>query len=273
MGTYRESILQALLRKSLPERYHVATGFVYGSSRQIDILIYDRIDYAPVFREGDLVVATPASVRAVIEVKTNLTKQELQKSINFLQEICLLDNRNPPFFKGVFGFRSDLDKDALLAEVVNCYDSEFQDWEGMDNINIMGNPYEHITCFCVLDKVYGFVEYDRDGSTKNMVPGLYSCESATELNAQAAYFMDLLLAYLQTDQIKRDTSRRIIRELGADTICQKFGNLAPAIWGPYFSRDEIGDPAGVEAVAAAEGEIFAVSEWLSSGSWAKKSDE
>ncbi|MCQ9136844.1 DUF6602 domain-containing protein, partial [Streptomyces hilarionis] len=40
VGTYRENLLQSLLRKHLPERYHVATGFIFGLSRQIDILIY-----------------------------------------------------------------------------------------------------------------------------------------------------------------------------------------------------------------------------------------
>ncbi len=73
VGTYRECLLQMLLRKSLPERYHVATGFIHGCNRQLDILIYDRIDYAPWLREGDLVVVPRESVRTVIEVKTDLT--------------------------------------------------------------------------------------------------------------------------------------------------------------------------------------------------------
>ncbi|WP_139794241.1 DUF6602 domain-containing protein [Chromobacterium violaceum] len=81
VGTYRENLLQTLLQKHLPERYHVATGFIHGCPRQLDVLIYDRIDYAPLFREGDLVVVPSESVRAVIEVKTNLTKDELRNSL------------------------------------------------------------------------------------------------------------------------------------------------------------------------------------------------
>lgn len=69
VGTYRETLLQTLLRRNLPERYHVGTGFIYGCQRQVDILIYDRVDYAPLFREGDLVVVPPQAVRAAIEVK------------------------------------------------------------------------------------------------------------------------------------------------------------------------------------------------------------
>src|SRR6185436_19587694 len=41
VGTYREQLLQSLLRKNLPERYHVATGFIHGCPRQLDIVIYD----------------------------------------------------------------------------------------------------------------------------------------------------------------------------------------------------------------------------------------
>jgi hypothetical protein len=120
VGTYRENLLQTLLRKNVPERYHVATGFIYGCSRQLDILIYDRIEYAPLFREGDLVVVPKAAVRAVIEVKTDLNKAELESSLQLLDEVAAFDDGRPPFFRGIFGFESSIDAEAIYA-VVNLY--------------------------------------------------------------------------------------------------------------------------------------------------------
>ncbi len=56
VGGQREELLRALIERHVPQRFHVATGFIEGSPRQIDILIYDQIDYAPLFRAGNLVV-------------------------------------------------------------------------------------------------------------------------------------------------------------------------------------------------------------------------
>jgi len=121
VGTYRENILQNSLRKNLPERYHVATGFIFGLDRQIDILIYDRVDYAPLFREGDLVVVPPESVRAAIEVKTKLTSENLYAALDFLSSVSQLDDNLPPFFKGIFAFESELNNDTIYEKIFDFY--------------------------------------------------------------------------------------------------------------------------------------------------------
>lgn len=151
----------------------MATGFIYGCSRQLDIVIYDRIDYAPVFREGDLVVVPPASVRAAIEVKTNLNKQEIKDSILLLQNVCLLDDKAPPFFKGIFGFQSELEKKKILEEVLACYWYEPNGVGDMEEHIIVSRPHDHITCLCVLDSAFGTVFYDKDEITGNYIPVLY----------------------------------------------------------------------------------------------------
>ncbi|WP_367619543.1 MULTISPECIES: DUF6602 domain-containing protein [Paraburkholderia] len=65
VGTYRENLLQTVLRKHLPTYYHVATGFINGSPPQVDILIYDQVDYVPTFREGVLV----SEVRSKVHIR------------------------------------------------------------------------------------------------------------------------------------------------------------------------------------------------------------
>ena len=46
-------------------------------SSQLDIIVYDDTDYAPIFREKDVVVVRPESVRAVIEVKGFLKSDDV----------------------------------------------------------------------------------------------------------------------------------------------------------------------------------------------------
>jgi hypothetical protein len=107
---YKERLLVDCLRRHLPGRFKVGDGFVvfpevesiptesdlvqrnvpikhnrlattnHEISNQLEINIYDSIDYPCIFRDGDFVVLLPESVRAVIEVKGVLTLDEVRKT-------------------------------------------------------------------------------------------------------------------------------------------------------------------------------------------------
>ncbi len=104
VGEYKESILRNFIRNFIPKRFSVGTGFVvfpgksawteyvgdnadllnmtdYVTSQQIDIIVFDDFDYAPIFREQDFVVVRPESVRAVIEVKGFLKRAHVKSSL------------------------------------------------------------------------------------------------------------------------------------------------------------------------------------------------
>jgi len=73
-GHFKEAILRHVFRRHLPESVFVGTGFVvnaFGPSGEIDVLIVDRA-MPTLFKEGELLIVTPESVKAVIEVKTRL---------------------------------------------------------------------------------------------------------------------------------------------------------------------------------------------------------
>lgn len=261
VGTYRENLLRGLLKRSLPERYHVATGFIYGCSRQIDILIYDRIDYSPIFREDDLVVVSAASVRAVVEVKTNLTKVELKESIFLINELGLQDVGFPPFFKGIFAFDSDISQ-VVLKEALAVYRFEPISFDECENQVVILDPHQHVTSICVLNGAAGHVYYQKDPETTNYVPVLYEYTSATGLNSQAAFFLDSLLAHLRTSPIKEDLSSRILMELGADSIFTKVGSLTYPSWGPYMREEDGIFEMAIDEVERMEQDIEKYNEWL-----------
>lgn len=116
-GRYKEAVLKNITKKFLPEKYSIGTGFVikqtnnrgeHLSSRQIDLIIYD--DASPIlFKEGDFVIMTPDSVRAIIEVKANIQNQDLTGIIRQANEngqfiFSGKHDKTQQFFNGVFGY-------------------------------------------------------------------------------------------------------------------------------------------------------------------------
>jgi hypothetical protein len=271
VGTYRECLLQTLLRKNLPERYHVATGFIYGCSRQIDILIYDRIDYAPLFREGDLVVIPCESVRAVIEVKTDLTAAAIRDSLRLLDQVADSDDLNPPFFKGIFGFESSITPQQIYSSVKAFYVEDISDdthetKEMEDWLTPITEPFRHVSSVCVLEHAYAQVNFHLKKG--RLVPTLMHASSVSGLKAQAAYFLQHLLAYLRYDGLKDAGSSVVGKMLGADTRWTEHDSLAGEnswSWGAYFEHDEMGK--GQEVVEEMEKRINVVMEWLKGARW------
>lgn len=111
-GAIRESIVRRFLRRALPSRYGVSTGFVrwHGlMSRQLDVLVWDRHSHAPIYEDGDLVVVEPAACVAVAEVKTTLTRTTLGQALDVLHFPAWENSPNLPVrspIRAVFAFRA-----------------------------------------------------------------------------------------------------------------------------------------------------------------------
>ncbi|OJA44971.1 hypothetical protein BGV66_19855 [Burkholderia ubonensis] len=250
----------------------MATGFIYGCDRQIDVVIYDRIDYAPIFREGDLVVVPPEAVRAVIEVKTNLTLEQLRKSLEQIEQLSNYDNVNPPFFKGIFAFETNVDSHRLLQEVVNFYTEDPDDFlQDDDETDTRGwhqiqTPYHHLTCLCVLGTAYGQVAYELNESNRTLRPVLRSRSSATGLPTQAAHFLETLLSYLRFGGLKPFDPYVTRQMLGADTQSTRVGALTDNWWGGFFAKEE-GLPDGEERERLDRATIIATENWVNGSAW------
>lgn len=124
-GRYKEAVLKNVIRRFLPEKFTISTGFVikqtehrgeHLSSRQLDLIIYD--NSSPVlFKEGDFVILTPDAVRGIIEVKANLQNQGVANVLRQANEngkfiFSGKDDKKERFFNGVFsfeGFENDFD--------------------------------------------------------------------------------------------------------------------------------------------------------------------
>lgn len=80
-GHHKEYLLAALLRRHLPAGVIATRGFVVSPddpdacSNEQDILIVDATKEAPLFNQGDVIIAFPRTVLASVSVKTAMDKE------------------------------------------------------------------------------------------------------------------------------------------------------------------------------------------------------
>jgi hypothetical protein len=126
-GEWKESVLRSVLRRHVPSNIEVGRGFIFTPekcSSQIDILLYDST-CPVVFRDGDLAFVTPDAVRALIEVKSRVSPDNLSDAVKklvmnrqIINETVLSAPMNSevffPCFTGVFAYESDVDDKTAL---------------------------------------------------------------------------------------------------------------------------------------------------------------
>lgn len=134
-GRYIESLVRTYLKRLLPTSLEVATGFILrpavktgnngrerkgeadAHSSQLDVLVYDSINF-PVFqRFGDNIIVPPEGVVAVISIKKNLRDRDVILECQALRQaarLCrLLDASNQPMrgpFLALLGVQSYIQK-------------------------------------------------------------------------------------------------------------------------------------------------------------------
>jgi hypothetical protein len=96
-GRIAEEIIKGILTRTLPKRFSIGTGVIISAdgdcSPQIDIVIYDNFHNAPLLSEFGACLFPVEIVHATIEVKSTLTKKELQKSLTAIRTIRSLGKR------------------------------------------------------------------------------------------------------------------------------------------------------------------------------------
>ena len=136
-GRYKEAILKNMIRRSLPEKYLIGTGFVvkqtenrgiHESSNQLDIIIFDDSS-SILFREGDFVILTPDGVRGIIEVKAN-------RNGNFI--FSGKADKTQEFFNGVFsyeGYENNFDLD-IFTNNYSAAETDFINLQDFQNFRV-----------------------------------------------------------------------------------------------------------------------------------------
>ena len=124
-GRFSENLLAQFLRRSLPSRLAVGTGFVLDPNRdrrsyQVDILVYDHMTYPHYLQYGEAVVVPWQAVVAAISVKKNLRKADIKnevRSLSAIGEMCGTSGPAAPYLS-IVAFESSVStkfKKSVLA--------------------------------------------------------------------------------------------------------------------------------------------------------------
>jgi len=132
IGGLCENAVRDFLRESLPQRFGVASGFVdFGQipglgpqSEPLDVLIYDALHYAPLYRDGTCVVVRPEALVSVLEVKAVLTAgptgqfARAQQQLSFLEALPPRPNRPRGHIFAVEGLTCEAAQNQLADQEV-----------------------------------------------------------------------------------------------------------------------------------------------------------
>ncbi len=137
-GRLNESHLKKVLRQYLPEKYGIGTGFIVSNKSleakdnpQLDIIIYDKINNAPLYKSETFGIYPVEMVYAYIEVKTTLNISEIKSAFEINKRIrALAEDKHyigQPFIKiaprfYIFAYKSNpKNKAKMVQNVVDSF--------------------------------------------------------------------------------------------------------------------------------------------------------
>jgi hypothetical protein len=116
IGDYYEAIVRDWVREVVSGAFVVGRGVVLAAdgraSKECDIIVYNAVEYGPLFVSGDIVVVSPESVRVVIQVKGTVSLDNLGDAISSLSSV---DTLRPGIWKFIVGFKTNVEYQNLVS--------------------------------------------------------------------------------------------------------------------------------------------------------------
>ncbi|MEK4009400.1 DUF6602 domain-containing protein [Paenibacillus sp. FSL H3-0333] len=204
-GTHKEAILQDVIKRFIPQKYSVSSGFILSNdgescSKQLDIIIYDQA--SPLLFNGPNFVIVPDQyVRAVIEVKTSLSVgTKLKDALENLYTVqSIMERASDNVYFGIFSYgyqdyRSigpELVAQRLFTRIQEFYRDKRQRYDGMD---LQFLQTRTLTSLCINRQIYGL--HWNNTAHNNPKFGLYNTREQS-----FNYFVSNLLSTLDNDAI------------------------------------------------------------------------
>lgn len=94
IGLFAENILRHFLREVLPKKAVVTQGIISHNGRlsnQCDIIIYNGLEYAPIYTFSDFDIVPSESVYCVIEVKSSISRKTFTKTLSDFEKLTQLN--------------------------------------------------------------------------------------------------------------------------------------------------------------------------------------
>ena len=115
IGDYYEAIVRDAVREAVSASFAVGRGVVLASdgraSKECDIIVYNAVEYGPLFSSGDIVVVSPESVRCVIQVKGTVSTDNMGDAT---QSLAAVDQLRTGIWKFIVGFKTNVEYQNLV---------------------------------------------------------------------------------------------------------------------------------------------------------------
>ena len=115
IGDYYEAIVRDAVREAVSASFAVGRGVVLAAdgraSKECDIIVYNTVEYGPLFSSGDIVVVSPEAVRCVIQVKGTVSQDNLGDAI---QSLAAVDQLRTGIWKFIVGFKTNVEYQTLV---------------------------------------------------------------------------------------------------------------------------------------------------------------
>ncbi|MEU8743068.1 DUF6602 domain-containing protein [Streptomyces parvulus] len=153
-GRENELSLARLLENLIPKRYGVGSGMVIDHldrySQQTDIIVYDQANEPGILAQSTQVLFPVENVRACIEVKTSINKDEIQETGKKRVSLRLLTpvNRALPLFHLV-GYKAAQELETITKHIRSLSDEERPDIFCIIDAGVIGGRKE------ILSPIFG----------------------------------------------------------------------------------------------------------------------
>lgn len=108
LGDYYEHLIRDTISKFVNENLKVGHGILRSKekgSQELDVIVYDTRYCKPLFQENEFLIVPPYGVKAVVQVKSEITTDTLEQSVRNARSVKALDS-NIRFL--LIGFATDL---------------------------------------------------------------------------------------------------------------------------------------------------------------------
>lgn len=197
-GASFEESFRKFLRSYLPSSLDISTGIIFdsqgSSSKQLDVIISDRLRTPIYYRSGDIRVIPTECVYAVIEVKSYLDGKELDKAFENMVSVRRL---NKIAYYRPHGFiYKGIHTDDLYGKLWHIWPTNYMIFayesidlhelaKALNNLHCDNNVpvWSRVDMICVLDK--GVICNQLEDGTHNALPEpksqLYVCSTPKAL--------------------------------------------------------------------------------------------
>jgi hypothetical protein len=173
-GSHKEDLVRSFLVSRLPPDTNTCHGFLLDTrttncSKEIDVLVRDSRQSAPLFAESGITICHPSAALAFLEIKSGFRRDALDSALSLISDTQRLirdSGSNQPVWRGVVFF--GLEDEPELSKRRQVLVKSLKDISNSNSSDVAGSHTLLPTCVCSVGEFCAFVSPDASGKKARM---------------------------------------------------------------------------------------------------------